>query len=152
VTQATGRANSVRAEAQAQADATTLRGNAEASAIKAKGDALAANPNLVALIQAAPKCSDPWETPGGRNRFISKVGRQRPQLNRCLGAILVRPSPPNAFLWAQELLYCDCRFGALMWINLVEIFGASILLIGPDPGGIPIPRHPAARINKSLQA
>jgi hypothetical protein len=52
VTQATGRANSIRAEAQAQADATTLRGNAEASAIKAKGDALAANPNLVALIQA----------------------------------------------------------------------------------------------------
>src|SRR5262245_20261536 len=52
VTQATGRANSIRAEAQAQADATTLRGNAEASAIKAKGEALAANPNLVALIQA----------------------------------------------------------------------------------------------------
>ena len=46
VTQATGRANSIRAEAQAQADATTLRGNAEASAIKAKGEALAANPNL----------------------------------------------------------------------------------------------------------
>lgn len=52
VTQATGRANSVRAEAQAQADATILRGNAEAAAIKAKGDALAANPNLVQLIQA----------------------------------------------------------------------------------------------------
>ena len=52
VTQATGRVASVAAEAQAQADATTLRGNAEASAIKAKGDALAANPNLVALIQA----------------------------------------------------------------------------------------------------
>jgi len=52
VTQATGRANSIRAEAQAQADATTLRGNAEASAIKAKGEALAANPSLVALIQA----------------------------------------------------------------------------------------------------
>jgi regulator of protease activity HflC (stomatin/prohibitin superfamily) len=52
VTQATGRANSIRAEAQAQADATTLRGNAEASAIKAKGEALAANPNLVPLIQA----------------------------------------------------------------------------------------------------
>lgn len=52
VTQATGRANSVRAEAQAQADATVLRGNAEAAAIKAKGEALAANPNLVQLIQA----------------------------------------------------------------------------------------------------
>jgi len=52
VTQANGRANAVRAEAQAAADATVLKGNAEAAAIKAKGDALAANPNLVALVQA----------------------------------------------------------------------------------------------------
>jgi ABC-type Na+ transport system ATPase subunit NatA len=52
VTQATGRANSVRAEAQASADATVLRGNAEATAIKAKADALASNSNLIALTQA----------------------------------------------------------------------------------------------------
>jgi regulator of protease activity HflC (stomatin/prohibitin superfamily) len=52
VTQATGRANSIRAEAQAQADATVLRGNAEAAAIRAKADALASNSNLIALTQA----------------------------------------------------------------------------------------------------
>lgn len=52
VTQATGRANSVRAEAQAQADAITLRGNAEATAIKARAAALGDNPNLIALTQA----------------------------------------------------------------------------------------------------
>jgi len=52
VTQANGRAASIRAEAQAQADAIILRGNAEAAAIKARGEALAANPNLVTLVQA----------------------------------------------------------------------------------------------------
>lgn len=52
VTQATGRANSVRMEAQAQADATVLKGNAEAAAIKAKAEALATNSNLVLLTQA----------------------------------------------------------------------------------------------------
>lgn len=52
VTQATGRANSVRTEAQANADAITLRGNAEAVAIRARAAALADNPALVALTQA----------------------------------------------------------------------------------------------------
>ena len=52
VTQATGGPIRSAPKRKAQAEATTLRGNAEASAIKAKGEALAANPNLVALIQA----------------------------------------------------------------------------------------------------
>jgi len=52
VTQANGRANSVRAEAQAAADATVLRGNAEATAIRAKAEALSSNSNLIALTQA----------------------------------------------------------------------------------------------------
>jgi regulator of protease activity HflC (stomatin/prohibitin superfamily) len=52
VTQATGRANSIRAEAQAQADAIVLKGDAEAKAIKARADALASNANLIALTQA----------------------------------------------------------------------------------------------------
>ncbi len=44
--------NSVRAEAQAQADATTLKGNAEASAIAAKGKALRDNPTLIEYTKA----------------------------------------------------------------------------------------------------
>jgi regulator of protease activity HflC (stomatin/prohibitin superfamily) len=63
VTQATAKANALRAEAQAQADATRLSGEAkasnikitgeaEAAAIEARGKALAANPSLVTLVQA----------------------------------------------------------------------------------------------------
>jgi regulator of protease activity HflC (stomatin/prohibitin superfamily) len=63
VTQATAKANAIRAEAQANADATRLSGearaanikvtgDAEASAIEARGKALASNPNLVTLVQA----------------------------------------------------------------------------------------------------
>jgi len=63
VTQATAKANAVRAEAQANADATRLSGEAsaanikitgeaEAAAIEARGKALSANPNLVTLVQA----------------------------------------------------------------------------------------------------
>lgn len=52
VTQATGRANSVRTEAQAQADATVLKGNAEATAIAARAKALADNPAIIQLTQA----------------------------------------------------------------------------------------------------
>lgn len=52
VTQATGRANSVVAEAKASADAIVLKGNAEATAIRARAEALGSNPNLVALVQA----------------------------------------------------------------------------------------------------
>lgn len=73
VTQATGRANSVRAEAQAAADATVLKGNAEATAIHARGDALAKNPGLVSLVQA-----EKWDgklpatmIPGSAVPFIS---------------------------------------------------------------------------------
>jgi regulator of protease activity HflC (stomatin/prohibitin superfamily) len=63
VTQATAKANAIRAEAQANADATRLSGEAkavnikitgeaEAAAIEARGEALASNPNLVTLVQA----------------------------------------------------------------------------------------------------
>lgn len=52
VTQATGRANSVIAEAKANADRTVLLGNAEATAIRARAEALGTNPNLIALTQA----------------------------------------------------------------------------------------------------
>jgi regulator of protease activity HflC (stomatin/prohibitin superfamily) len=63
VTQATAKANAVRAEAQANADATRLNGEATASniritgeaqaaAIEARAKALGTNPNLVTLVQA----------------------------------------------------------------------------------------------------
>src|ERR1700712_692473 len=63
VTQATAKANAVRAEAQANAEATKLQGEAQASNIKVTGEAQAAaiearakalgtNPNLVTLVQA----------------------------------------------------------------------------------------------------
>lgn len=52
VTQANGRANSVRAEAQAEADKKTMIGDAEANAIKARAAALASNANLVDLVKA----------------------------------------------------------------------------------------------------
>src|SRR6201992_3038984 len=63
VTQATAKANAVRAEAQANAEATRLNGEArasnikvtgeaEAAAIKARAAALGNNPNLVTLVQA----------------------------------------------------------------------------------------------------
>jgi regulator of protease activity HflC (stomatin/prohibitin superfamily) len=63
VTQATAKANAVRAEAQAQAEATRLSGEAkasnikitgeaEAAAIEARAKALGSNPNLVTLVQA----------------------------------------------------------------------------------------------------
>lgn len=63
VTQATAKANAVRAEAQANAEATKLNGEAkasniritgeaEAAAIEARAKALGTNPNLVTLVQA----------------------------------------------------------------------------------------------------
>src|SRR5246500_1346609 len=63
VTQATAKANAIRAEAQANADATRvggearaanikITGEAEAAAIEARGKALTSNPNLVTLVQA----------------------------------------------------------------------------------------------------
>lgn len=52
VTQATGRANSVKAEADADAYKTTVNGNAQAAAIKARADALASNAKLIELTQA----------------------------------------------------------------------------------------------------
>ena len=63
VTQATAKANAVRAEAQANAEATRLNGeakasniritgDAEAAAIEARAKALGTNPNLVTLVQA----------------------------------------------------------------------------------------------------
>lgn len=52
VTQAQGAADARVAEAKAQAEATILAGDAEAQAIRAKGEALRDNPQLVALITA----------------------------------------------------------------------------------------------------
>ncbi len=52
VTKAQAQADSQVAAAKAQAQATELAGLAEASAIKAKGDALRQNPELIALTQA----------------------------------------------------------------------------------------------------
>jgi regulator of protease activity HflC (stomatin/prohibitin superfamily) len=63
VTQATAKANAVRAEALAQSEATRLNGEArasnirvtgeaEAAAIEARANALGTNPNLVTLVQA----------------------------------------------------------------------------------------------------
>ncbi|TDR89254.1 prohibitin family protein [Enterovirga rhinocerotis] len=52
VTQATARANAVRAQAQAEADAIRVKGEAEATAIRARGAALGDNPHLVNLVQA----------------------------------------------------------------------------------------------------
>jgi regulator of protease activity HflC (stomatin/prohibitin superfamily) len=63
VTQATAKANAVRAEAQANAEATKLNGEAQATnikligeaqatAIEARAKALGTNPNLVTLVQA----------------------------------------------------------------------------------------------------
>jgi regulator of protease activity HflC (stomatin/prohibitin superfamily) len=63
VTQATAKANAVRAEAQANAEAVRLNGEAkasniritgeaEAAAIEARAKALGSNPNLVTLVQA----------------------------------------------------------------------------------------------------
>lgn len=73
VTQATGRANSVRAEAEANAARITLIGNAEATAINARGKALKDNPSLVELVQA-----EKWDgklpatmVPGGAVPFLS---------------------------------------------------------------------------------
>ncbi|WP_244443057.1 prohibitin family protein [Bradyrhizobium sp. Ai1a-2] len=73
VTQATAKANAIRAEAEAQADAIKLRGEAEASAIRARGGALGDNPRLVELVQA-----EKWDgklpvtmVPGGATPFVS---------------------------------------------------------------------------------
>ncbi|SER28706.1 Regulator of protease activity HflC, stomatin/prohibitin superfamily [Faunimonas pinastri] len=73
VTQAQAKADSVRAAADADAYATQKRGEAEAAAIKARGDALRDNPNLVALTQA-----ERWDgklpstmVPGGSTPMIS---------------------------------------------------------------------------------
>ena len=52
VTNAKAEADSQLAVAKARAEATVLAGNAEAAAIKARGDALKENPGLVALTQA----------------------------------------------------------------------------------------------------
>jgi regulator of protease activity HflC (stomatin/prohibitin superfamily) len=52
VTQANGRANSVKAEADAAAYAQRVKGDAEAHAIEARGKALKDNPDLPTLVQA----------------------------------------------------------------------------------------------------
>ncbi|MBX3144588.1 MAG: prohibitin family protein [Trueperaceae bacterium] len=52
VTQAQAQADALLAEARAQAEATILAGDAEASAIRARGEALRDNPDLVSLVTA----------------------------------------------------------------------------------------------------
>ena len=52
VTEAQAEADSKVAKAKANAEATRLAGEAEAAAIRAKGDALRENPELISLIQA----------------------------------------------------------------------------------------------------
>lgn len=73
VTQAQGAADARVAEAKAQAEATRLAGDAEASAIRAKGEALRDNPELIALVTA-----ENWDgalpttmLPGGTVPFIT---------------------------------------------------------------------------------
>lgn len=73
VTQAQGRADARVAEATAQAEATRLAGDAEASAIRARGEALRENPEVVSLVTA-----ENWDgilpttmLPGGTVPFIS---------------------------------------------------------------------------------
>jgi regulator of protease activity HflC (stomatin/prohibitin superfamily) len=73
VTQAQARADARVAEATAQAEATRLAGDAEASAIRARGEALRENPEVVALVTA-----ENWDgvlpttmLPGGTVPFIS---------------------------------------------------------------------------------
>lgn len=73
VTEAQGAADAKVAEAKAQAEATILAGDAEASAIRAKGEALRDNPQLIALVTA-----ENWDgvlpttmLPGGAVPFIS---------------------------------------------------------------------------------
>lgn len=75
VTQAQGAADARVAEAKAQAEATILAGDAEASAIRAKGEALRDNPELISLVTA-----ENWDgvlpttmLPGGTVPFISVV-------------------------------------------------------------------------------
>lgn len=76
VTQAEGAADAKVAEAEAQAQATILAGDAEASAIRARGEALRDNPDLIALVTA-----EAWNgmlpttmLPGGTIPFID-LGR-----------------------------------------------------------------------------
>jgi len=78
VTQAQGDADAKVAAARAQAEATRLAGDAEASAIRAKGEALRDNPELIALTTA-----ENWNgvlpstmVPGGTLPFID-VGSGR---------------------------------------------------------------------------
>ena len=73
VTQAQGDADAMVAAATAQAEATRLAGDAEASAIRARGEALRDNPDLIALVTA-----ENWDgvlpstmLPGGAVPFIS---------------------------------------------------------------------------------
>lgn len=88
VTQATGRANSVKTEADAEAYRTTIQGNAQAAAIKARADALASNEKLIELTQA-----ERWNgvlpttmVPGGAVPFLN-VGQPQRQS--------VTPLPPQ---------------------------------------------------------
>lgn len=72
VTQAQGDADARVAQARAQAEATILAGDAEASAIRVRGEALRDNPDLIALVTA-----EAWDgvlpttmLPGGTIPFI----------------------------------------------------------------------------------
>ncbi len=77
VTQAQGAADARVAEAKAQAEATRLAGDAEASAIRARGEALRDNPELIRLVTA-----ERWDgvlpstmVPGGTIPFLDLTGQ-----------------------------------------------------------------------------
>ncbi len=109
VTQATAKANAVRAEAQANADATRLNGEAQATniritgeaqaaAIEARAKALGTNPNLVTLVQA-----ERWNgvlpttmVPGSAVPFVSRRKRSRAQRRSRLHVLTtVRSTVPS---------------------------------------------------------
>lgn len=80
VTQAQAQADSTLARAKAEADARVLTGEAEGKAIKARGDALAQNPNLVSLV-AAERWNGATPThmiPGGALPFVTLDTQGRP--------------------------------------------------------------------------
>jgi regulator of protease activity HflC (stomatin/prohibitin superfamily) len=90
VTQANGRANSVRAEAQAAADAIRLKGNAEADAIAARAKALSGNPAIIQLTQA-----ERWNgvlpttmVPSSTLPFLDMAGHQACSVTQMRGWIL----------------------------------------------------------------
>lgn len=71
VNTATAEASAIRLNADAQAHATIVAGNAEAQAITAKAKALAKNPRIVQLVQAERWNGQlPTHSLGGKSSFL----------------------------------------------------------------------------------